>query len=99
MDFLIREIRGGSSERASNVNPSNPIMVGLALCAGNDSTPMIRMEEKGREHATIASPKSKSNVLAPSVSWLLIRLMCAKGQKLQELCGKTMASSIMSGEY
>ena len=71
---------------------------GLMLIAGKDNIVMMMMEEKGNEHAKMVSASSTSNDFGLSFSSPLIKLMCAKGQKLQELCGKTMANRIRAGE-
>ena len=78
--------------------PIIAMFIGLILITGKDNIVMMMMEEKGSEHAKMVSASSTSNDFGLSFSNPLIKLMCAKGQKLQELCGKTIANRMRAGE-
>lgn len=78
----------------------NKFMV-LVKNGPKEYTERIRSTEKGNEHARTFMANSKSNILPFSatpdlLSNSLTDAICANGQKLQALCGKTTINNVIA---
>ena len=85
-------------ELLTKITPAINNTIGLTKKSLKEKILMIKIVEKGNEQANIFTPKSMSKLgfcCSSFSSIALTALMCANGQKLQALCGKTTNNRIM----